>query len=110
MASVLTHAIINNAAEKVDEYVTTANGLYNELSGIISVLTASNFNGEASDGYKFFFSDKVVPALTDNLTDPSASLTASIKSILDSIKTQLLDTVDPDLGENNKNPGAGAEG
>jgi hypothetical protein len=31
---------------------------------------------------------------------------ASVKSILESIQTQLLDTVDPQLGENNSNPGA----
>lgn len=110
MASILTHAIITSATEKVDAYVTTANGLYDELSGIISTLTASNFNGDASDGYKAFFTEKVIPALTENLTDPSSSLTASIKSILESIQTQLLDTVDPELGENNKNPSSGAEG
>jgi len=106
MSSILTHAIISNATQKVDTYVSTANGLYDELSGIISTLIGSNFNGDASDGYNVFFKDKVVPAITDNLTNPSTSLTASIKSMLESIQTQLLDTVDPNLGDNNKNPGA----
>lgn len=106
MSSILTHAIISSATEKVDTYVSTANGLYDELSGIIATLTGSNFNGDASDGYSVFFTEKVVPAITDNLTDPSSSLTASIKSMLASIQTQLLDTVDPNLGDNNKNPGA----
>lgn len=108
MASILTHAIITSATEKVDTYVTTANGLFEELSGVIANLTSTNFTGDASDGYKFFYTEKVVPALTENLTDPASSLTASIKSMLDSIKTQLLDTVDPNLGDNNKNPGAEA--
>ena len=105
MSSILTHAIITNANEKVDTYVSTVNGLYEELTGVISTLTGSNFNGEASDGYKSFYTEKVVPAVTQNLTDPSGSLMSSIKGILESIQTQLLDTVDPQLGDNNKNPG-----
>lgn len=109
MASILTHATIASATEKVDTYIASANALFEELSGVISTLTATNFNGDASDGYKVFFTEKVVPALTQNLTDPSSSLMASIKGMLESIQTQLLDTVDPQLGDNNKNPGAGAE-
>ena len=106
MASILTHAIISSATEKVDTYVTSVNGIYDELNGIISTLTASNFNGDASDGYKVFYTQKVVPALTENLTAPQNSLMASLKDMLTGIETQLLDTVDPQLGENNKNPSA----
>lgn len=106
MASILTHAIISNATEKVDAYMTSVNGIYEELNGIISALTASNFNGDASDGYKVFYTQKVVPAITENLSAPQGSLMASLKDMLTGIKTQLLDTVDPQLGENNKNPGA----
>ncbi|MBE6717552.1 MAG: hypothetical protein E7573_11615 [Ruminococcaceae bacterium] len=106
MASVLTYTIIANATEKVDSYITTANGLYNELEGVLSTLLASNFNGDAADGYNAFFKEKITPALTDNLTTPASSLTAGIRSILESIQTQLLDTVDPQLGEANRNPGA----
>ncbi len=106
MATILTHEIITNATQAVDSYVAAANSLYEELSGIISALTAANFNGDASDGYKAFFAEKVAPALTDNLTTPGTSLTASIKDLLGTIQQQLLDTVDPQLGENNRNPGA----
>ena len=107
MATILTHAIISSATEKVDTYVATANGLYEELSGVIATLTGSNFNGDAADGYKVFFNEQVTPALTENLTAPGESLMAGIKNILESIQTQLLDTVDPQLGENNSNPGGG---
>lgn len=110
MASILTHAIIANAEGTVDTYTASANGLYDELNGIIATLTSSNFNGDASDGYKAFFTEKVVPALTQNLTDPNSSLMASIKNMLESIQSQLLDTVDPKLGESNRNPGGNAEG
>lgn len=105
MATILTHATISSAIEKVDTYVTTANGLYEELSGILNTLTGSNFNGDAAEGYKVFFNEQVTPALTQNLTASGESLMASVKSILESIQAQLLDTVDPQLGENNSNPG-----
>ena len=105
MASILTHAIIASANEKVDAYVSTANGLYEELNSLITNLTTANFNGDASDGYKAFFTEKVVPAITQNLTDPTASLMASVKSLLESIQTQLMDTVDPQLGDNNRSIG-----
>lgn len=105
MATILTHAIIQSAEEKVDAYIATAGSLYEELSGVISTLTAANFIGDAADGYKVFFSEQVTPALTDNLTAPGESLMAGVKSILEGIQMQLLDTVDPQMGENNSNPG-----
>ncbi len=104
MATILTHAIIQNAVEKVDAYIATANTLHEELSGVIATLTSSNFTGDASDGYKVFFTEQVTPALTDNLTAPGESLMAGVKNILQGIESQLLDTVDPQLGENNSNP------
>lgn len=107
MTTILTHAIISSATETVDTYVATANELYEELSGAIDTLTGSNFNGDAADGYKVFFTEQVTPALTENLTAPGESLMTGIKNILESIQTQLLDTVDPQLGENNSNPGGG---
>lgn len=105
MATILTHEIINNAKESVDTYISTANNLYDQLSGVINSLIGTNFSGDAADGYKFFFDSKVVPALTDNLTSPESSLTAGIKNILEGIENQLLDTVDPQLGDANRNPG-----
>jgi predicted ribonuclease toxin of YeeF-YezG toxin-antitoxin module len=105
-SSVLTHAIIQNSTQAVESYVSNANSLQQRLDGVISNLTGSNFNGDASDGFKAFYTEKVVPALTDNLTAASGSLMASIKSILEAIQQTLLDSVDPELGENNRNPGA----
>ena len=104
MASVLTSAIINDAKGSVDTYISTATALYEELSGVINTLTSSNFIGDASDGYKDFFTSKATPALVDNLTDPTASITASVKGLLDMIKEQMLDTVDPQLGDYNRDP------
>ena len=41
MATILTHAIISSATEKVDTYVATATGLYEELSGVTDVFRRS---------------------------------------------------------------------
>ena len=98
MASILTHQNIAEATTAVNTYKTTANGLYQQLQGLINSLTADNFNGDASNGYKVFFDTKVTPALTDNLT----TLADGINTMLQSIETQLLDTVDPELGNSNQ--------
>ena len=107
MATILTHAIIANATGVVDTYVATANGLHEELEEVIQTLTGANFNGDAAEGYKAFFMQQVTPALTVNLTATNDSLMAGVKSILSGVQSQLLDTVDPQLGEHNSNPGGG---
>ena len=105
MSTILTSAIVENAKSSVDSYISSIEGFNTELEGIINTLTSSNFTGDASVGYKEFYTSKVVPAITENLTQQGSSLTESIKSMLESIQQQLLNTVDPQLGENNRNPG-----
>lgn len=107
MASVLTSAIIVNAKSSVSTYVSEANALYGELQQLITNLTGSNFMGDAAEGFKEFFNTKATPALVANLTEPGSSVTAGLDSMLDSIKEQLLDTVDPQLGDINRDPSAG---
>jgi uncharacterized protein YukE len=101
MATILTSAIISQATSSVEEYASQAKSIASEIQSIITAL-ASNFEGDAADGYKEFFTQKVSPAINENLE----GLTNSIKQILESIQTQLLATVDPQLGDNNRNPGA----
>ena len=105
MSTILTHAIVTNAIAAVDSYVTSANTHAAELKSIIDGLTSAGFVGDAADGFKDFYNTKVVPAIETNLTDPGQSLTASVKSIVTTIGEQLMDTVDPQLGDNNRNPG-----
>ena len=98
MASILTHQNIAEATSAVNSYKSAADGLFNQLKGHIDSLTTENFNGDASNGYKVFFDTKVTPALTENLI----TLADGINSMLESIQTQLLDTVDPELGNSNQ--------
>jgi len=106
MSTILSTDIINNAKEAVGTYEKTAKGLLEELTSALDKLTPTGFEGDASTGYMEFFQKKAVPALDTNLQ----SLTAGINNILDSIATQLMSTVDVQLGEFNKDPGAGSGG
>ena len=106
MATVLTSTIVKNAKAAVDSYVDAANNLSTKLEEIITTLVSSNFKGDAADGYKFFYDNKVVPALTTNLTAKEKSLMSNVKAMLDSIEEQMLNKVDPELGNVNRNPGA----
>lgn len=108
MSTILTSAIIESAKASVDTYISSIESLNGELEQIMNTLTSSNFNGEAAEGYKDFYTNKVLPAITENLTQQGNSITASIKSLLDNIQQQLLNSVDPDLGDFNREPSQGA--
>lgn len=106
MSTILTSAIVENAKASVDAYISSIESLNDQLEQIMSTLTSSNFNGEAAEGYRDFYTNKVLPAITENLTQQGSSITANIKSLLDGIQQQLLNTVDPNLSEFNRNPDA----
>lgn len=106
MSTRLTSTIIDNAKESVQAYINTVGALNSDLDGVLSQLRLS-YAGDASDGYMEFYNTRVQPTITENLIGTGASLTANILSILDNIKQQLLDTVDPQLGDYNRNPDSG---
>ncbi|GEM_PF-1349526 len=78
MSTILTSAIIQNATNSVNTYINSVTGLNDQLQDVINTLTSANFTGDASNGYKEFYTNKVVPAITENLTQQGTSLTASI--------------------------------
>lgn len=98
----LTATIVENAKSAIDTYISTATQNFQELDNLIKTLTGSEFKGDAANGYVTFYTNRIVPALTTNLTEPGSSLTASLKSMLDNIKQSLLDTVDQQLGQQNE--------
>lgn len=108
MSTILSSAIVDGAKGSVDTYIASIGALNGQLEDIINNLTGNGFVGDASVGYKEFYTNKIRPAITENLTEQSGSLTASIKSMLDNIQQQLLNTVDPQLGDNNRNQGGSA--
>ncbi len=109
MSTILSKQTIENAKAEVAAYVTQADQLFSELQQKIQSLTASGFIGDAADGYNEFFTQMATPALTTNLTGAEGSLMTGIRTLLENIESQLIDTVDTQLGENNRNPGDGAQ-
>lgn len=104
MATKLDRQTIIRSKEAVDTYVSTVRQLNEELSSIITGLVGADFVGDAGDGYKAFYDTKVVPAIEGNVLNETGSIPHSIKDIMDQIEAQLLNKVDPEMGENNKNP------
>jgi len=101
MAKILTRANIAECISAIETYETTCNGIYQSFQGTMNTLTTSNWTGEASDGCKYFFNGTVTPALTDGVN----AISRALKDILTNIEQTLLDTLDPQLGEVNRNPG-----
>ena len=102
MSSALTREIITNATTAVTNYGNAADGYFGEIKSLIETLTTNDYFGDGSTGYKVFFDNKITPALTTNLTDPTSSLMAGIKTMLSNIQTTLMDTVDPQIGNSNQ--------
>ena len=106
----LTHTTIQKANGAVDTYVSAVNGLNQQLDALMKTLQGvDNFSGDASDGYQFFYEKTATPALTTNLTAPQGSLCASLKEMFTSIEQQLLNVVDPKMGEVNRDPSSAAQ-
>ena len=102
MATVLTHATIAEAREAVETYVSTCNGIYEGLHGTLGGLTNSNWTGEGAEGCKYFYNNTASPVLTEGLT----SIAKAMNDILTNVEETLLNQLDPQLGEANKDPGA----
>ncbi len=107
MSTILSNQMIADARGAVDGYVSKVQNYNQDLQTIINTLTGDNFIGDAAEGYKEFFNSKILPAVDENLIGGS-SLTSNIKAILDAIEQQLISTVDPALGNNNRSAGGGA--
>ena len=109
--TILSIGDIDAAKNAVAAYISTCDGIFKKMKSTIEGLTASgsNFNGDASIGYVDFFG-QITPALTDKLYVSDESLMKSIEKMLDSIRETLIGTVDPELGNANKNAGADGAG
>lgn len=105
MPTILSTQIIENAKAAVDTYENTANNLLSQINDALKRLAPTDFEGDASTGYMEFFTSKATPALDENMK----SLTKGIREILDSIGEQLMATVDVQLGDFNRDPGAGGD-
>lgn len=102
MATQISTDVISQAIQSVSTLEGTLAELFKKLQATLSELTGSDFVGDGADGYMEFFNAKVRPALSDNLYEGEDSLTGAIKKILENIQKQLIESVDPALGSNNR--------
>ena len=109
MSTILSNTIIKNAQETTYAYIKNANLYFGELETALNSLMEDGFSGEAADGFKTFFTQKITPALNEYLTTGDQALMPSINQMLEDIRKQLIDTVDPALGNANKGAG-GSDG
>lgn len=102
MATQISTDVISQAIQSVSTLEGTLAELFKKLESTLRDLTGSDFVGDGADGYMEFFTAKVQPALRDNLFEGEDSLTGAIKKILENIQRQLIESVDPALGSNNR--------
>lgn len=107
----LKAADIDAAMAAVDVYANTCNEIFAKLKTTITTLTAqgADFNGDSAVGYNDFFTQLTL-VLVDRLTAPDGSLSANLKKLLTEIKVALLDTVDPNMGNQNRNAAGNGTG
>jgi predicted ribonuclease toxin of YeeF-YezG toxin-antitoxin module len=102
MATQISTDVIQEAIQSVSQLESTLAELFKKLESTLRELTGSDFVGDGADGYMEFFTNKCQPALRDNLFEGDESLTGAIKKILENIQKQLIESVDPALGQNNR--------
>ena len=98
--TILTTENLTEARNAVTTYRSTCESIFSKLQADINSLTGADFIGDASKGYVDFFS-QVTPALTTNLTGTEQSVTSMLESLLTLVE-QMLNPVDPELGNANK--------
>lgn len=104
--TVLATENLTDARKAITTYRSTCEGIFSKLQAEINGLTGEDFLGDASTGYVEFF-NQVTPALTTNLTGPENSITSMLESLITLVE-QMMNPVDPELGNANKT--AAAEG
>ena len=100
--TILDQSDIQKAKAAVDTYRDTCRTLHTTLTNTINGLCDTYFVGDANNGFKEFYA-QMEPALSSNLYGEQASVTAMLDQLLDAVSKALLGTVDPDLGNANRN-------
>ena len=96
----ITPEMMRNALGVIEEYQTSTNGLHTQLTETVNSLIPGSFSGNAADGFKFFYTDKIEPAVGDNLTKLIKALHDIVQGTLEAIPDT--DGLDDQLAEGNK--------
>ncbi len=96
----ITPEMMNNALSVIEEYKTKTNTLHTSLTDTVNSLIPTNFSGNAAEGFKFFYDDKIEPAIGDGLTQLITALHDIVQGTLEAIPDT--DGLDDQLAEGNK--------
>ena len=96
----ITPEMMKNALSVIDDYRTQTTNLHTQLSDEVANLIPSSFSGNASIGFKAFYTDKIEPAVGEGLTQLLDALRDICQGTLDAIPET--DGLDDQLGEGNK--------
>lgn len=102
MTTAVSTSEIQEAIQATTQLQNELQSLYQNVQSRIQDLAGTDFIGDGADGYLEFFNTKITPGLRDNLVADDGSILAALKNILQSIQDQLISSVDPALGQNNR--------
>lgn len=97
----VTPEMMNNALNVISDYRSKTKDLYTQLGNTVAALIPSNFSGNAADGFKFFYENKIEPAVGEGLTNLLDSLQKMCEGILKAIPQESVG-LDDQLAEENK--------
>lgn len=96
----ITPEMLKNALSVIEEYQTKTNELHTRLTNTVEALIPANFSGNAAEGFKFFYTNKIDPAVGESLTKLITALHDIVQGTLEAIPDT--DGLDDQLAEENK--------
>ncbi len=96
----ITPEMMRNALSVIEAYRTQTKNLHTQLSDVVTSLIPTNFSGNAAEGFNFFYTNKIEPAVDTGLTQLLDALRDICQGTLEAIPDA--DGLDDQLGDGNK--------
>lgn len=96
----ITPEMLRNALNVIEEYKTKTDSLHTELTDTVNSLIPGSFSGSAAEGFKYFYNEKIEPAVGESLTNLLQALNDIVQGTLEAIPDT--DGLDDQLGEGNR--------
>lgn len=95
-----TPEMLTSALSAIDTYRETTTSLHEKLTGEVTGLIPGSFSGSAAEGFNYFFTNQIEPAVGQSLTGLLDALQQMCQGILDGIPGD--EGVDEQLGDANR--------
>ena len=96
----ITPDMMKNALKVIEDFGDKTSSLLTSLTETVDTLLSSDFTGSAASGFKFFFDDKIVPALGTDLPKLISTLRDIVQGTLEAIPDA--GGLDDELGTENR--------